>query len=176
MRFTYLISVAAAALSLLAACQPALNWRDVQMQGTPLKVQLPCKPDRASRAVVIAGQSLQLQVAGCDAAGATFAVMLADLPQPLAAGAVLAQWRQATLLNMRASQVQDTAFAPAGALRLTQSVQTQAQGLQPGQGTAVQARAVWFSNGAQVFHAVVYAPQLAPEAAEGFFSSLALVR
>ena len=33
----------------LSACSPAQNWRDVALEGTPLKVQLPCKPDRTTR-------------------------------------------------------------------------------------------------------------------------------
>lgn len=169
-------AVSALALGLLVACQPALNWRDVRLDNTPLKVQLPCKPDRASRAVAMAGQNLQLHVAGCDAGGATFAVMQADLPQPQLAAVVLAQWRQATLLNMRASSAQDVVFVPAGAYSLPQSVQTQALGRRPASagGAAVQARAVWFSNGAQVFHAVLYADVIEPAVADTFFASLVL--
>lgn len=176
MRVPLSAAVSALALGLLAACQPALNWRDVRLDNTPLRVQLPCKPDRASRAVAMAGQNLQLHVAGCDAGGATFAVMQADLPQPQLAAVVLAQWRQATLLNMRATSLQDAAFVPTGAYNLPQSLLTQAVGRRPAAagGAAVQARAVWFSNGAQVFHAVLYADAIEPAVADTFFASLVL--
>ena len=39
------------ALTLLAACNPALNWREVRFDGLATRVLLPCKPDRAERAV-----------------------------------------------------------------------------------------------------------------------------
>jgi hypothetical protein len=170
--------LAISALALLCACTPTLNWRELRLEPSPLKALLPCKPDRASRTVQIAGQTLQLQVAGCDAGGATFAVMLADLPSPAEAGAVLAAWRQATLLNMQATgaSTQDSAYLPAGALALPQSVMTRASGQRSAPPGPVAAQAVWFSSGAQVFHAVMYAERIAPDAAETFFGGLALGR
>ncbi len=32
----------------LSACSPAQNWRDVAFEGSALKAQLPCKPDRTT--------------------------------------------------------------------------------------------------------------------------------
>ena len=39
-------------------------------------------------------------------------------------------------------------------------------------GAAVSGQAAYFADGAQVFQVVMYAPQIAPEVAETFFSSL----
>jgi len=39
---------------LLCACQPTYNWRDIGLEGTNVKAQLPCKPDRTQREVTIA--------------------------------------------------------------------------------------------------------------------------
>ena len=35
----------------LSACSPTQNWRDIALEGTALKAQLPCKPDRTTRSV-----------------------------------------------------------------------------------------------------------------------------
>ena len=54
----------AAALLGLAACSPTFNWREVRVESAPLKAMLPCKPDRGSRAVPMAGRQVELQVLG----------------------------------------------------------------------------------------------------------------
>lgn len=40
---------------LLAACSPALNWREVRATPSALKAMMPCKPDKAVRQVAVAG-------------------------------------------------------------------------------------------------------------------------
>jgi hypothetical protein len=58
----------------LMGCTPAFNWRDVAFEGLPVAALLPCKPDRATRAVPLAGAPRQMVMAGCKAGGATFTV------------------------------------------------------------------------------------------------------
>lgn len=59
---------------LSSACTPAFNWRDVTFDGLPVAALLPCKPDRATRMVPLAGVPRQMVMAGCKAGGATFTV------------------------------------------------------------------------------------------------------
>jgi hypothetical protein len=68
------------ACALLIACTPTFNWRDVSFEQAPATALLPCKPDRASRPVELAGQKLMMHMAGCEAGGAMFAVALLELP------------------------------------------------------------------------------------------------
>ena len=177
MRYTSLrcTSLATVALLgwLLAACNPVFNWREVRAQDSTLVALLPCKPDTASRPITLAGQSTQLQMMGCDAGGATFAVSHATLADPSRANDVLVQWRMATLANMGAAAPRDAPFVPKGALPLAASVQTVTVGHRA-DGLPVLAHAAWFAKGAEVFHAVVYADKLSPEVAESFFSGLTL--
>ena len=87
---------------LLAACNPALNWRETRIKGSGLLTMLPCKPDEGARVVPLGGRDVSLHMVGCDAAGATFAVAYANLDNATAPDAVLAQWRAATLAHMGA--------------------------------------------------------------------------
>lgn len=150
-------------------CTPALNWRDVSVER--LKVNLPCKPDRAQRPVVLLNTTLQLDMAGCEAADALFAVSHATVPQGVNVKDMLAAWQTATLENM---QVQK----PAEALAAYQAIQAatppatiaqaqplHAKGINP-QGGAVQASLVWFAAGSDIYHLAVYAPALKPEMVE----------
>jgi hypothetical protein len=164
--------VFAAAVLGLAACSPTLNWREVRAESTPLKAMLPCKPDKGSRTVPMAGRQVQLQVLACDTGGATFAILAGDVGDPLRSGEVLAQWRAATLANMRAGQAQQRNFLPAGAVALPQSLLITATG-QRADGSKVESQAAYFARGSQVVQAVIYADRVAPETAEVFFSGLA---
>ncbi len=58
----------------LVGCTPAFNWRDVAFEGLPVAALLPCKPERAARAVPLAGAPRQMVMAGCKAGGAMFTV------------------------------------------------------------------------------------------------------
>jgi hypothetical protein len=156
---------------MLAACSPTFNWREVRAEPTGLKAMLPCKPDKGARNVPMAGREVSLQVIGCDTGGATFAVMFADFGDGGRAGEVLAQWKVASLSNMRATSSRETPFRPAGALALPQSLQVVASGQRP-DGSQVESQAAYFAHGSHVFQAVIYAGRLKPEVTEPFFSGL----
>jgi hypothetical protein len=83
-----LIVMSASIVSLLA-CTPTFNWRDVSFEQAPVTALLPCKPDRGSRQVPLAGQQLTMHMAGCEAGGAMFAVALVELKDAQQSQAVL---------------------------------------------------------------------------------------
>ena len=161
----------AAVLLSLAACTPTFNWREVRVEPTQLRAMLPCKPDKASRTVPMAGRDTELQVLGCDTGGATFAVLSGDIVDPLKDGQVLAQWRAATLANMHGAGAEGRRFLPAGAMALPQSLRVSASGRRA-DGSKVESQAAYFARGSRVFQAVVYADKVPAEAAETFFSGL----
>jgi len=169
LRFVFL-----AAILGLAACSPTFNWREVRADSIALKAMLPCKPDKATRAVPMAGRQVELKVLGCEAGGAAFAVFAGDIVDPLRAGEVLAQWRAVTLANLgsAAANAQERPFLPAGAMALPQSLQVAAAGQRP-DGSKVESRSAYFARGSQVVHAVVYADRMPAEAADTFFAGLA---
>ena len=168
-------AAALAACLALAACSPAFNWREVRPENTRLQLLLPCKPDKAEKVVPLGGQATTLSMLGCDAGGATFAVAVADVGDAAQAATVLAMWQELTLANMKAAP--DTRqLIPQkiiGASPAVPVVRVQAQGQRAG-GAAVSGQAAYFAQGSQVFQAVLYAPKIAPDVAETFFSSLKL--
>lgn len=166
-------SLAAAVLGAcaLAACSPTFDWREMRVDGTGLVVMLPCKPDKGTREVPLAGRTVPMQGLGCEAGGATFAVMFADLGDAGRSAEVLAQWNLATLANLRAPGGRSDPFLPAGGIALPTSVQVAATG-QRADGKTVESRAAYFARGGRVFQAIVFADRLRPEAADPFFQSL----
>ncbi|MDF1485862.1 hypothetical protein PY257_11835 [Ramlibacter sp. H39-3-26] len=168
----------AAAIVLLAACNPTLNWRDVRLDDGALTAALPCKPDQAVRDMQAGAAPVSVHMAGCDAGGATYAVAYTALSDAAQVALVLERWRAAALARLGA-QAPDASvsFAPLGALALPGSVRITASGHRP-QGAATTLHAAWFAatvHGAvHVYQAVVLADAPRPEAADAFFSGLRL--
>jgi hypothetical protein len=146
----------------LSACQPSLNWRTVQMPETKLSFELPCKPDKTTKPVTMAGQTLELSVVGCEAGDAVWAVMSAKLSANADRTELLKGWRQATLQNMRATQIEDATWMPARMTALPGALRLKAIGT-TAKGEPVRAHAVWFAHlegdAVRVVHAVVYQNQ-----------------
>ena len=157
----------------VAACSPTFDWREVRMAQGGLVATLPCKPEKDSRTVPMAGRDVQLQALSCSTGGATFAVLTAEIQDASRAGDVLAQWKAATLANLHSASARESAFVPLGARKLPQSLQVVTSG-QRADGSKVESHAAYFARGAQVFQAVIYADRLKPDVAEPFFSGLKL--
>jgi hypothetical protein len=157
----------------LLACSPALNWREVPLNR--LTALLPCKPDRAQRTVHLGSQALQMDMAGCEAAGGLFAISHLRLSAPGQAAQVLADWRAGTLRSMHSTAVTELPWRPvagAGAPALP-PVLLEATG-KGADGTVVQARLAWLVDGVDLFLLAVYAPRLTADMTETLFSELKL--
>jgi hypothetical protein len=74
-------------LMLLAACQPALNWREARPARSGAVAMFPCKPDVEQRPA--RGAQGAMGLAHCEAAGLRFALSWGDAPDPVQAGAAL---------------------------------------------------------------------------------------
>ena len=179
MRIPYSAIMASLTFALtLSACSPNQNWRDVRLDGTALKAQLPCKPDRTTRRVPLGGLPVDLQVVGCESGSAMVAVMTALLPAGADANAVLLGWQKATLDNARVQQPlasSQPAWHRPGQLPLSASVRLQAPGLRAN-GEPVRMDAVWGAvaegERVRVVHAVVYDAKIQPEMANTLFDGI----
>lgn len=164
------------------ACSPALDWREVRLEG--LQAMLPCKPDHGERGVQLADLDVRLQMSGCEAGGALYAISHVRVPDAGQAMAVQGAWRSAALANVQARAVQSHPIKlgkpaagqpyPAGAASGGAALDLlSAQGTQP-DGKPVQARLVWITAGNHVYHVAVYGPHLNEEQLETLFTDLRL--
>lgn len=80
-------------LCVLTACQPALNWREVQPPGAAAVASFPCKPDFDVRPAQ--GGQGAMGLAQCEAGGLGFSLSWADAPSDTPSGAALQAMVQA---------------------------------------------------------------------------------
>ena len=153
----------------LAACSPALNWREVPLQG--LVALLPCKPDHAERPIQLAATRIHMQVSGCEAAGALYAISHVRISDPTQRTPTQDAWREASLAAMQATPVRSQTMQLA---KLHAPLSWQAvQGKRP-DGASLQAQWAWLSRGNDLYQVAVYGTQLNNEMTELLFSELRL--
>ncbi|VWX59918.1 conserved hypothetical protein [Burkholderiales bacterium 8X] len=166
-----------AALSLLLGCSPTFNWREVPVGPAGAVALLPCKAERASRNLPLGAESVAIDMAGCEAGGATFAVARAHAVDAQQAAAWLEAWRSATRaqlagrrLTESAAQLARAASKPAPARLDTAAAGTEAD--------AAQAHMVWFAHpvgtSVDLYQATVIGRPTSPEAVGTFFEGLRL--
>ncbi len=157
----------------LAACSPALDWREFTPEGSGVKVSFPCRPDRHARAVVVSGASVRMAMLVCEAAGSTFAVGFFDVPDPMQVTASLREIEAAMLANLSGAL---PSSAPAKVIGMTpnlQALRVSAAGQLP-DGRAVQVHAVFFAKGLRVYQATLIGARPQPQAIETFIDGLRL--
>lgn len=168
--------LALSAAALLAACSPTFNWREVPVAESGLVALLPCKADRANRALPLGAESVQVDMTGCEAGGATFAIAHAAANSPVQAEAWLNAWRAATRSQLADAQV---AEAPATVQRATAVPAPLRLDAQPSQQGAAPVQVLWFAQSQKdgtvaLYQATVLGKPSSPEAAKTFFEGLHL--
>ncbi|MBC7919343.1 MAG: hypothetical protein H7Y28_16190 [Rhodoferax sp.] len=147
------------------ACSPALNWRAVPVGATT--VLLPCKPDKAQRPVQMGSQTLTIDIAGCEAAGALFAVSRIEMPAGMDSQALLAQWHAAAMASLGDKEKSQAQVVPGATLAAT------GLGKRP-DGSDLQARFLWQVGAREIVLLAVYAPHITEAMAEPFLTGLQL--
>ncbi len=165
-----------AAAALLAACSPTFNWREVPIADAGLVALLPCKPDRANRALPLGAESVQVDMAGCETGGATFAIAHASAGSPEQAEAWLNAWRAATRSQLGEAKVKEAPAALQRATAMPAPARLDTQSAQPG---AAPVQVLWFAQSQKngtvaLYQATVLGKPSAPEASKTFFEGLRL--
>lgn len=153
------------------ACSPTFNWRDVRIADKGLVALLPCKADRANRSLPLGSESVEIEMAGCEAGNATFAVAHASAGSAAQAEAWLRAWRAATRSQLGDAEVIEVPVAVPRASALPASWRLEAHGKSS-------AYVQWFArqtaNGVSLYQATIVGKPSAPEAVITFFEGLRL--
>jgi hypothetical protein len=156
----------------LAACTPALNWRDSRPEGSQARLMFPCKPASNERRVAIAGETVAMSMFACSAGETVYALSFADVKDPARVGAALDELARAAQLNLQSpSGAASQPLHVAGMTPHPQSAQWRLAGRLP-DGRTVQERVALFSYGTRVYQATMLGAKLDAEAQDTFFGAL----
>ena len=173
--------LAAGLLAAIAACSPVFNWRDARLGESDLVALLPCKPDHATRDVVLGGDQAAMQMVGCEAGGATFTIAYVVARDATQAADWQAAWKTTMSAKLQAQAPVESAIDVRGATSAPAPLQLAVRG---GDTTVsgVPARVWWFAQASNVsrpgevtlYQAVVLGQASEPDAVTTFFESLRL--
>ncbi len=162
----------------LGACSPVFNWREVPIADDGLVALLPCKPDRATRNLPLGSGSASIAVdmTGCEAGGATFAVAHATAEDAVQADSWMRAWRSATRNQLTGATI---AEAPATLPRAaTSPAPVRLEVRQQGTGDPAPAQMLWFAQQrggkTALYQATVLGRPASADAPTVFFEGLRL--
>ena len=157
----------------LAACTPALDWREVRSPDSGVVALFPCKPERMERSLEFAGTPVAMVLQACTVGGATYALMHANVDDPRRVAAALEGLRAAAAANLGGTA---QAVAPMSVPGMTPNPLAERLVIEgrDARGDRVREHAGFFVKGMRVYQAVVVGAQLDEAAADTFFSALRL--
>jgi hypothetical protein len=163
-----LCGLAAAAL---AACAPALDWREVRPEGSGVTALLPCRPSQMERTLPLAGRPVKLLLAACSAGGQTWGIAVADMGDPALVGPALDALRRSAAANVGAAEGRPLPLTVPGATPAAQAGRVALEGRNP-EGRAVLEQVAVFAHGTRVVQATVLGEKLPADGVDTFFTSL----
>jgi len=155
----------------LAACAPALDWREVRPDDGGLTLLFPCKPARHARQMQLAGATVRLTLHACSAGGATWALALADVTEPGRVALALAELRTAAAKNLGADAGTPVEWRIDGATPNPQAGRSEFAGQLP-DGKFVREQVAVFAKGTRIYQATVLGEQLEGDSLDTFFTGL----
>jgi hypothetical protein len=158
---------------MLAACSPTLNWREVRPADSGALALFPCKPDRFTRSVLLAGEKPQMVLNSCAAGDVTYALSHVELADAAHVNPALEAMQAAAASNLGGSASSLSILIVPG---MTPHPITQRWAVQGkrADGNAVHQQFTVFTRGRRVYQATVVGNSLDALAADTFFGSLQL--
>jgi hypothetical protein len=154
----------------VAACNPALNWRQTQPEGAGIRMLFPCRTARHERTIQVAAAAMRMRLDSCDAAGSVFSLAFGDVADPARVAPALAELRFAAAANVRGSaSVRD--WRASGATPNEQTAQLRIEGTLP-DGRRVVEHAAFFVRGLRLYQATALGGSLDDDALDTFFGSI----
>lgn len=128
-------AVVAFVLLSLAACTPALDWREVQGGSVPFSVMMPAKPKMMTRQLALDGMPVTMTMTAAEVDGVTFAVGSVELADAEQARRAMQAMRVALVNNIHGKILHETAADASsvqpGALHSHRSIELEALGTTP---------------------------------------------
>ena len=173
-RYSRLLALSAFCVltSLLASCDPALNWREVRSDDAGYTALFPAKPTSFERAVNLDGLQVMMNMTAAEADGVSFAVATAIIEDEGQRAKALIAMQTAMLRNIRGEITEKKTVNLKGGATAIQ-IHATGQASQAGIPLVLFARFVIHES--RVFQVIALGPKekLGAETADTFLSSFA---
>lgn len=165
---------AALLVAALAACSPALNWREIHGADAPFTVLLPAKPTSFTRSVDLGGIRVEMNMTAAEVDDVSFAVASARVEDANQRRAALSAMQAAMLRNIGSATHAEKTVMLKGGASATEVVASGSPGPTGKPALALHAR--FAIHGDRVYQAIALGPRdkLTDETADTFLASFVL--
>ncbi|MEM5315761.1 hypothetical protein [Paraburkholderia sp. JHI869] len=170
------LGVVAAALT-LAACSPTYDWRTISNDASGYSIDMPAKPDKDERSIVVNGTPMRMRVQTAEVAGDVFVVGTLDLPdaQPATQQKALDFLRAGLARNVGAPTDAHAVAVPLAAGGSVDGVEMRIAGKAGANGETRTIHARLVAKGARAYQVAIVGRSEPPvEQADQFFGSFKL--
>jgi len=157
--------------TVLAACSPPLDWREVRPAETGAVTLFPCKPTQEVRRVRLIDTEADMTLLACQTHGAVWAMAHIDVVDPAKVGQALDELASAALRNIGAAASASAPVSLPGMTPNPNAVRLGADGIRP-DGAKVHTDTAVFAKGTRVFQATVLTSRPDPAAVDTFLGSV----
>ena len=176
-RYSRLLALSAFCVltSLLASCDPTLNWREVRSDDAGYTALFPAKPTSFERAVNLDGLQVMMNMTAAEADGVNFAVATAIIEDEGQRAKALIAMQTAMLRNIRGEITEKKTVSVKGGATAIQMHATGQAGQAGPAGTPLVLFARFVMHESRVFQVIALGPKekLSAETADTFLSSFA---
>ncbi|MEO5689188.1 MAG: hypothetical protein ABIR54_17655 [Burkholderiaceae bacterium] len=137
-------------LAQLWGCTPTFDWRSVALPDTQLVTELPCRPSRFQRDLVVAEVPLKLFMLSCETGGVTYGVATAEVGDPVRVDAVLVALRASAAAAIRSADPHASALNLSGVTPFSGNSSAHLHGQRP-DGETVDESVRVFARGTRIF-------------------------
>ena len=156
---------------MLLGCSPALDWREINPEGDGAGALFPCRPENRVRQVNLSNQVMEMHLASCTAGGSNYALSRLDASDPMKVGPLMQQLYSLASSNIGGAPGSVGPYSVPGMTPSELARRLTVKGVR-GDGTSIEANAVFFTRGSVVYQATVVGSQIDQEAADTFFAAL----
>jgi hypothetical protein len=157
--------------TLMCACSPALDWRQLAPAEFGAQALFPCRPASLTRDVPVLQGRSQMVMHACSAAGSTFALSRAAVSDVRDVSAAIESLLEAASRNLRTDPGHARPFEVPGMTPNARAGRLTLNGRRP-DGSAVTEHLLVFARGARVYQASVVGDGPDEAAVTTFFSGL----
>lgn len=155
----------------LAACAPALDWRELRPPGWGVVASLPCRPSAQQRTVTLADAPVLLSLWACDADDHVFALAAADMADPSRVAPALQALGEAARQNLAARIDGDEPARVPGMTPQAAARHWRLSGSRP-DGRPLREQVLVFAHGTRVFQVTLIGPRADEALARPLFEAV----
>lgn len=155
----------------LAACSPAMDWRQVRPDDWGVAVALPCRPSRQERLVTLAGPPVTMTLLACSVDDQVFAFSSADLIDPSRVEPALNALLVSAQANIQAAVLADSPAQVQGMTPHPGARRRKLEGHAP-DGQKVNEQLLVFARGLRIYQVTLMGPRLDDAVAKQLFDGI----